>query len=844
MRTQQFTWTDACCRIARLNPDDPKVPHSIDDAILFFHPEEREHLRLIAKQMMTEGGEFDIESRFINAQNKQLWLRIKGEALRDGSQITKLRGLMQDITASKQAANRLQAAEQFIHDTIDSLPSHLCVVDERGQILMVNRAWRQFAQENPPSPDNYFEGMNYLEVCDGASGAACEEATPFATGLRQVLDGEVDSFKLLYPCHSPTQQRWFHVNVSRFYENDKVRAVIMHENVTDRVLAEEAIRTLNRDFTTLLESTTDFIYFKDQNSRFRFCSQSMANAGGHQNWENLIGKYEQEVLPPELAKICSADEIDILNQCKPVLNKVQAYNDKEGQQHWLNTSKWPVNDRQNQVVGVFGISRDISDIKQVQMELERARDAAESANRAKSTFLANMSHELRTPLNGILGYTQILQQYEELGKSERESLEVIQRSGEYLLELINDVLDLAKIDAGRLELHIEAIHVKTFFQDIADMFRFRASRRDLIFDFSLKTPMPEYIHSDPIRLRQVIINILGNAMKFTQRGSVSLRVAYEKAELVIAVEDTGPGISAEDREEIFKPFSQSGDQRYKAQGTGLGLSITHKILHLMNAHLALESELGKGSCFTLHIPVDATTFAQTQESEDSKKAEKSEQDDNGASFDNMRISGYRCLNEKNALRILIVDDVADNREVLIRMLHPLGFEIQEASNGEACLSIAQNLPPDLVLMDLRMPKMDGHEATRQLHALEGLENIPIIAVSASAFQQDKEASHEAGCIDYIAKPVKRNTLLKLLQQYLPLEWVTYENEAVEEDDSITLEDSQRDEIADILRRGAITELINYLNELSLTSKYSEQASELFSLAKQIRIEDIRRRLKL
>ena len=441
----------------------------------------------------------------------------------------------------------------------------------------------------------------------------------------------------------------------------------------------------------------------------------------------------------------------------------------KGNRLWTRAICRPVR-KDGKTVKLVGAFQDITELKQTEEALMQAKVAAETANRAKSTFLANMSHELRTPLNAIIGFAQILRYSPLMPEEYKELVQNIHKGGRYLLTLINDILDLAKVEAGRIELFPEQVTVETFFQEVVAMFRFRAEQKGVAFDYQAEAPLPYSIHIDPNRLRQVVINLLGNAVKFTKQGHVSLSVDYSDARLHIRVTDTGPGIAPEQHEEIFKPFSQTGDKQSQLQGTGLGLSITRKIVELMGGGIRLDSCPCEGSCFYVEIPVAAVfETASVQQTEASVGRE---------------IIGYHRLSPSTSLeqsrrtrdkpdeplRILIVDDIADNREILRRILQPLGFEIHEADSGEACLQLAPSRPPHLVLIDLRMSGLDGLETTRRLHTLAGLDNLPVIMVTACAYEEDKDVALAAGCVDYLKKPVERERLLRTIQQHLPLEW--------------------------------------------------------------------------
>ena len=493
--------------------------------------------------------------------------------------------------------------------------------------------------------------------------------------------------------------------------------------------------------------------------------------------------------------------------------------------HWLDQA---LVDKKGNVLEIIAVGRDITARKRTEQELIQARQAADAANQAKSAFLANMSHELRTPLNAIMGFAQILEHDPQLGESQQQQVQQIYRSSQYLLTLINDVLDLSKVEAGRIELFPKEVVPAGFFQELGEMFRLHTEKKGIAFEYHLDKTLPDSIEIDPKRLRQITINLLSNAVKFTDQGKVSLHAGFHGGHLDLRVKDTGPGIAPEDHAQIFQPFSQAGEKHRRAQGTGLGLSITRKIVERMDGRIALDSRLGEGSCFHVQIPVPAS-FNEMSEPEHAPPARE--------------VTGYRWAQD-TPLRILIVDDVADNREVLNRMLSPLGFEIKQADSGDRCLQLAPAWRPHLVLMDLRMREMDGCETVRRLHALPGLENLPVIMVSASAFEVDRERARAAGCLDYLTKPVMRESLLHILQTHLPLEWLytemlpespgTYSNRR--------LSAEQKTELCRLNASGYISELIVYLETLARQPDCPEEVAELLELAEDFRLQEIKDKL--
>jgi len=402
---------------------------------------------------------------------------------------------------------------------------------------------------------------------------------------------------------------------------------------------------------------------------------------------------------------------------------------------------------------------------QVEAELKAAKESAEASNRAKSEFLANMSHELRTPLNGILGYAQILKRDKTLTAKQTEAIDTIGESGHHLLTLINDILDMSKIEAGKMELYPHNFHLSDFLKSIVDMIQIQAKTKKLQFHYEIKRPLPTAVNGDETRLRQILVNLLGNAVKFTHKGFVNFRVGIQKdgpneqsttlpdlsnpVQIRFEIEDSGPGIEEEQLETIFQPFRQVGEQRYLTEGSGLGLPLSKRFVEMMGGSLFVKSSLGSGSLFWFDLTLPETEASLLMEKDTTQF-----------------ITGY----QGKSRRILIVDDKYANRAVLANLLSPLGFEIEEAENGQEAVDKAEAIPPDAIFMDIVMPILDGFEATQKIRDIPELKETIIIMISASVYGMDRQKSLAAGCNDFIAKPLSAEEAIKKLGSHLELEW--------------------------------------------------------------------------
>jgi len=432
-------------------------------------------------------------------------------------------------------------------------------------------------------------------------------------------------------------------------------------------------------------------------------------------------------------------------------------------------------------------------------ELKEAKEAADAANSAKSEFLANMSHELRTPLNGILGYTQILKRSQNIPEKEQDGIAIIHQCATHLLTLINDILDLSKIEARKLEIHPSDINLTPFLEGVAEICRIRADQKKIHFNYLPDPELPKGIHGDEKRIRQVLINLLGNAIKFTDTGQVSFEIQrLEKIQqeeqtlhkIRFQIKDTGMGIAPEQLETIFLPFEQVGDHSKKETGTGLGLAISQKIVGMMGSEIHVESELGKGSLFFFDLELPEV-LDYLEEFSTLASAE---------------IVGFKGL--ENA-KIMVVDDHWENPSIIRNLLEPMGFTVTQANNGQEALELLPVFAPDLMITDLEMPVMDGIELIKDVRSRQDWQDLPIIVSSGRVFEADQSRSLEVGANSFLPKPLETHRLLEQIQTCLNLQWITQERSTqnqgenlavpIASDDSDTLLLPDRETLAELYR---------------------------------------------
>jgi signal transduction histidine kinase/CheY-like chemotaxis protein len=416
------------------------------------------------------------------------------------------------------------------------------------------------------------------------------------------------------------------------------------------------------------------------------------------------------------------------------------------------------------------------------LQLEEAEARAIDANRAKSVFLANMSHELRTPLNAVIGFAQLMARSRTLNDADRENLSVIRRGGEHLLGLINDVLSISKIEAGKLSAERRPFDARELIGGVAEMIRARTEATGLALVADVSQAFPPAVLGDEGKLRQVLINLLGNAVKFTETGTIAVRASWGAGRATFEVSDTGQGIDEDEIAKLFQPFVQTASGRQAKEGTGLGLVITQQLIRLMGGQIAVQSRRGEGTTFRFDIELPGATERVIR-------------------HEAKRVIGL-AAGERN--RIAVVDDTRDNRVLLRKLLESVGFEVRDAANGQDAVELWRTWHPDLIFMDQRMPVMDGSEATRIIRVAENDTHTPIIALTASVFEHERESILLNGADEFVVKPFAEETIFDVIARHVGVRFIFEGEHAAPSGNRVLLIDD--DEITRIVAREVLTQL--------------------------------------
>jgi PAS domain S-box-containing protein len=803
---EQFVTTLVNQRMGEMLGYDPKEMVGRKLHEFLFEDDQAELSARIAarRQGLTER----YEQRYRHKGGSTVWMYVSATSRFDAEhRFTGSFAMLTDITERKQAEEEVRHTAAQWQATFDAVQDFVLLLDKDFRILRANRAAAKFLE----LPFDKIVGRHCYNLIHGTCTPPAE--CPLAK-VRQSRRHEEE--EILAGKGGP----WLSVSVDPLFDPSGELAQVVHvaRDITERKRAEEALRRSEAYLAEAQRLTHTGNWAWDPASgEINYSSEESLRIFGFDPQEGLpaIAVVVQRIHPEDRDKFqrarnaASLEKLDHDFEFRVVL--------PDGTVRHIHSLGHPVISPNGDVVEVVGTNVDITERKRAEDELRKHREhledlvkqrteqlteakaRAEAANRAKSTFLANMSHELRTPLNAVLGFSRLLKSGPDVTPHQQEALDIIVRSGEHLLNLINNVLDMAKIESGRVVLEESEVDLHRLLHEMQSLLGVGAVEKGLRFALDRDPDLPRFVAVDAGKLRQVLLNLLGNAIKYTDSGGVKLcaRLANisgsEEAKVRFEVEDSGPGMSQEDCKRIFFPFVQLGDQAPAHAGTGLGLAICKQYVELMGGQIGVTSKPGKGSVFYFTIPVRLLPAV----------AERDE-------LKNPRILGL--ADGQPCYRLLIVEDQPDNRLLLRRLLEPLGFELREAANGQEAVALFEQWHPDLIWMDIRMPVMDGLEAVHRIRATKAGADTKIIALTAHALEEEREPIMAAGCDDLVRKPIREQELFGALARHLRLKFI-YEKappqENAPEPPGLTLRPEQLDALpAELLRdlRQAVVEL--------------------------------------
>ncbi|MCG6968667.1 MAG: PAS domain S-box protein [Gammaproteobacteria bacterium] len=667
-------------------------------------------------------------------------MRIDGES--------KFTGIVRNIAQIKQTEKALLRSERFSRNILNSLSDHIAVLDKYGNIRQVNDAWEEFAVSNQTGAGHVGIGCNYLTICQRAMEYPEDFASRAYQGIKAVLEQSTSIFTMEYPCHAPHQQRWFLMSVVPLL-GDAGGAVVAHMNISERVMTEHALQESEQRL-------------KEAQRIACIGNWQWHTGDGTLEWSEeifrIFGRDPHDFHPTyeQFLSLIHPDDLQRIN-----LSEQQAFSEgkpysidhrivlPDGGLRWVHEEAIAVLDENGNPLKLTGTMQDITERKEIENQLIIAKNEAEKASRTKSEFLSSMSHELRTPLNAILGYTQLMLMDEMFSEDQLTSLGEINKAGEHLLHLISDLLDLAKIEAGRMQLNTEQLPLWEIIEECHHLVLPTAQRRNITIHCSGNQHSGVAVHADRIRLKQVVLNLVSNAVKYNRdNGKINIEVQTLDDVVRVSVQDTGKGIEPQHLNKLFQAFSRLGAESSAIEGTGIGLYIAKTLIELMQGRIQVESTPGEGTTFLIEIPSsEQSGMAECRQLKTSVDGNKHSQADSSQHT------------------ILYIEDNPANLRLVKHVLRfRPGIKLLTAITGAEGLEIASLEIPDLVLLDISLPGMDGYEVLANLQNNELTQHIPVIAVSANAMTGDIEQGLSAGFIDYITKPIDINKLLHAIDQ--------------------------------------------------------------------------------
>jgi PAS domain S-box-containing protein len=654
------------------------------------------------------------------------------------------------LSASAELGLQFEHSRAAYESLVNSLPLSVLIKDTQGRRLFANRAYLEA------------RGVALQDLI----GKRDEDLFPPEIAQEYTADDRavIESGSALHSIEPSVDRqgkpRWIERIKSPIFSRDGtvVGVQLMFWDVTDKVHAEEQLKHERDLLNHLLRHIPDSIYFKDRESHFLRLSEAMAKKFGMPNAAAVEGKTDADIFSEEHARAARADEVQVMESRQPLVDREEKETWHGREDTWCLSTKMPFIDDDGQVIGTFGISRDITDLKKSQDELKKARDAADRANRAKSEFLANMSHEIRTPMNAVIGMSELLAQTR-LSDEQRDYVQLIRDSADALLRLLNDILDFSKIEARKLELEAIPFSIRDLMQKTARTLSLRAVEKGLELACRIAPEVPDRLIGDPGRLRQVIINLIGNAIKFTDEGEVVVDVSLGEPcsedwppaalPIHISVRDTGIGVPLEKQASILEAFTQAdASTTRRFGGTGLGLAISRQLVELMHGKLELESRVGHGTTFFFTVALPKSNEATEDRT--------------------LR------LEQLGRMPVLVVDDNPTNRRILKEILTTWRFAPELADGGPAALSLIDDAKRSgnnfaLVILDCMMPGMDGFELAEKIRQRCSEQQTKLIILSSASLSDAVQRCRELGIARYLNKPVVQSELLDTVLQVMGIE---------------------------------------------------------------------------